>query len=138
MADLASYEEYKGKRVVLKRKAADGSLAEVEGTVDTISPIGVLFKAKGSPSLELVVADDIEDISLAPTKEVSIKAKTLKPVQLGGARNHLLERHAYTLAQVNALTEEDAFGVHANIDHVAADLGHVHGEKASSDAPAAE
>lgn len=129
MADLASFKEYEGKRVVLTRNLADGTTAEEEGTVDTISAIGLLFKKKGSSSLDLVQSDEIEGITLAPTKEVSIKAKTLKPVQLGGARNHLLERHAYTLKQVNGMTEEDAFRVHANIDHVAADLGHVHADK---------
>lgn len=121
--------QYSDKKVVVVRKQEDGSAKEVEGTVQTANELGLLIKPKGQTKFDLIPADEIEDIRLAQSTAKAIARKTLKVVELGQARSHLVERHAFTLSQVNAMSEEEAFQTHEGIDHEAGDLGHVHGSK---------
>ena len=140
MAPSTPYGEFVGKKIVLTRNLDQpndkGELAEeIEGTLEAANDQGILFKPKGKVKPDIIVTKDIEDIRYAPEKAKNLKAKTLKPITYGQARSHLLERHGMTLSEVNAMTEEQAFKYHQELDHVAAGLGHVHGEKES---PAAE
>jgi hypothetical protein len=140
---MSDYSEYVGKRVMLThnlKEANDkGELAEeLEGTVEAANPLGVMFKPKGQVKALLFEAGDIEEVRYAPEKAKTMKAKTLKPITFGQAKGHLLERHGLTLAEVNGLTEEQALEYHNGLDHVALDLGHVHGEKESAPAAAAQ
>jgi hypothetical protein len=128
--DLSQYD---GKRVVVTHNQADGTAAETEGTVQTGNSLGLLIKPKGKSAVEIIEAGDIEGIILAPEKQKNFGVTYLKVVELGGARKHLLDRHAATLTAVNSMTEEDAFKLHASIDHEDSDLGHVHGEKPKKD-----
>ena len=129
--DLAQYE---GKKVVitqnLKEPNENGETAvEVEGQVQVGNENGVLIKPKGKTNFALIEAQDIEDIRLAPEKDKSLKASKLKLVKVGSARRHLLERHGVTLKWANSVSEEQALQYHDSIDHVEADLGHVHVDK---------
>jgi hypothetical protein len=120
----------------VQRKAADGTLEEVEGTVQTGNALGLLLKPKGKASVEIIEASVIEGIEAAPEKEKKLSVKWLKEVSLGQARQHLLDRHGATLEDVNEMAEQEAFDFHFEIDHEEEDLGHRHGEKPKRDADA--
>jgi hypothetical protein len=125
------YGQYVGKRVVLTRNLKEandkGELAEeLDGTLVAANSKGVMFTPKGQTKADIIAADEIEEVRLAPDKAKKLTAKKLQPVELGKARAHLLERHGLKLDDVNKLTEEDAFSYHAQLDHVALNLGHVH------------
>ena len=138
---MSDYTKFVGKKVIVTRNLdkpnEKGELAvEVEGTVEAANVHGVMLKPKGQVKPEILNLDEIEEIRFAPEKAKNIKAKVLKPIEHGQARGHLLERHGLTLKEVNALSEEEALEFHESIDHVAKDLGHVHGSK--EETPAAE
>lgn len=141
---MSEYDKFVGKKVVLIRNLATpnekGETAvELEGTVEAANELGVMFKPKGQVKPEIFENSEIEEVRYAPEKAKKIKAKKLKPVEYGQAKSHLLERHGLTLTKVNGFTEEQALEYHNAIDHVAADLGHVHEDKtapADAEAPA--
>lgn len=120
--DLTSFVD---RKVVLVYNSGDET-KEIEGTVQQASAVGVIIKPKGRAGIELIEAGQIERIEAAPEKEKTLPQKNLKNVLYGAARQHLLDRHSFTLTQVNSMTEEAALEVHDAIDH--ADLGHSHGE----------
>lgn len=130
--------QYNGKKVTLVVFPEDGNgdAAELEGTIESANASGVLFRAKGKTKRDIIMSERIVEITLQPDTEARLKAKALKPVVLGQAKGHLLERHGYTLTEVNEMTEDAAFSAHASIDHKAADLGHMHQDK--SETPAAQ
>lgn len=138
---MSDYSEFVGKKVIVTRnlptpnEKGEGAV-EVEGTLEAANEFGVMLKPKGQVKAEIINASEIEEIRFAPEKVKAVKAKTLKVIEHGQAKSHLLERHGYTLTEVNEMTETQAYELHKGIDHVAADLGHVHGEKEK--APAAE
>lgn len=135
-ATVLQFAEYTGKKVVVTHNTTDKDGApvteELEGKVEVGNDTGLLVKPKGKTSLVLIEAANVELVELAPD-DTALKAKKIKPVKLGQARSHLLERHGVSLSEVNGLTEQEAYDAHLRIDHVQADLGHFHGEK---DAPA--
>lgn len=142
MTTTASLSSYEGKKVIVTVNLAEPnekgeSAIEVEGTAQAANDLGILLKPKGKTNLDLIEASNIEAVRLAPEPDKKLTAKTLKDVELGNAKQHLLDRHGLTLTDVNALTEESAFNYHAGLDHKALDLGHVHGAKASEERAAA-
>jgi uncharacterized DUF497 family protein len=131
------FKQYVTKKVIVTRnlKAPNdkGELAEeVEGTLVAANAMGVMFTPKGQTKADIISLDEVEDIRLAPEKSKKLSAKKLKPVELGKAKSHLLERHGLKLADVNALSEEDAHSYHEQLDHKALDLGHVHTAEATA------
>lgn len=125
--DLSTFVD---RKVVLVYNKGEESI-EIEGTVQNASPVGVIIKPKGRASIELIEADQIERIEAAPEKAKTLSAKAVKNVIYGNARQHLLDKHGFTLTQVNSLTEEAALEIHDAIDH--ADLGHKHGATKADD-----
>lgn len=136
------HDQYVGKKIILtvnlKEANEKGELAEeIEGTLEAANAMGLMVKPKGQVKARIIELSDIEgELRLAPTKEKALTARKIKPVQLGQAKSHLLERHGFRLQDVNAMSEEEAYNGHAKIDHVADNLGHVHVDK--SDAPKAD
>ena len=129
--------QYHGKKVrIVAAPEGEGDAVELEGTAESATAAGILFRGKGKTKKDIIEPERIIEITLLADGEPKLKAKTLKPVVLGQAKSHLLERHGATLADVNGMTEDYAFGLHQDIDHVADDLGHVHGDK--SETPAAQ
>jgi hypothetical protein len=133
--DLKAFE---GKKVVLVRNLdkpnAEGNTAEeLEGTLVAVAAEAVMFKPKGKTSAQLIEVKDLESVNHADAGVRKLTRKTLKIVEFGQARNHLLERHGLTLTVVNEMTEQAAYDSHAGIDHVASDLGHVHGVKTKAE-----
>lgn len=131
-------EQYAGKKVIVTLfSLPEGEESvELEGKAEAANALGILLKPKGKTNFELIELSNIASVSLAPEKDIVLKARTLKLVELGQAKAHLLERHAYTLSEVNGLGEEQASDLHHQIDHPVEDLGHVHGAKASGDSAA--
>lgn len=130
------YSKFNGKKVVVvqnlpKPNEQGQSAIEVEGTVQAGNALGILIKPKGKSSFDMIEAADIEEVRLAEETQKPLKQKVLKPVEIGSARSHLLERHGWTLAQANALNEEQAFEQHNSIDHT--ELGHRHEDKSSTE-----
>lgn len=136
--DLAQIDlsEYKGKKVTLVRKLdkpnAEGHQAEeIEGTVlSGNNEVGIFIKAKGRTMGELVKVDQIEDVRVLPTTIKALKAKAIKMPTLDNVRQHLLDKHGFSISFVNTADEERAAKLHAAIDH--SDLGHNHDEKADA------
>lgn len=136
---VTDLKEYEDKKVVLVRNLAKpndkGDTAEeLEGTLVAVAGDAVMFKQKGKATAGLIDIGDIERVDHADTGSKKLVRKTLKVVKFGQARNHLLERHGYTVTQVNEITEKEAYDLHASIDHEAQDLGHVHKDKADDEA----
>lgn len=127
--DLAQYQDK--KVIVVHKVEGKNEAVETEGTAQAANETGVLLKPKGKTQLLLLDAGSIDDIRFVDEKPKEIKRKMLKPVEFGQARTHLLERHGYYLAAVNALSEKQAFEQHKGIDHEGQDLGHYHGVKES-------
>lgn len=133
---LAQFRNKRVKVVVnLPEKNEKGELAvEMEGTVQAGNELGLLIKPKGKVKFELIERGLIEEIVLVTEKSSELERTSLKPVKIGQARRHLMERHGYTLSQANALTEEEAMEIHEKIDHEADDLGHIHSDKSTEKA----
>lgn len=117
-------EQFVNKRVILHVRQEDGSLKEIEGKVEAASEAGMAFKEKGKSSLDLYMPNQIEEITAAPEKPKPVSQKKLKPIELGQARQHLLDRHGVPLSWAKENTEEAAFEYHQSLDH--SDLGHKH------------
>lgn len=133
--DTVELSSYEGKKVVAVVDLGDDQDAiEVEGTAERANELGLLIKPKGKVKLDLYEHSQIIEINLAPDNSSKMRRKTLKPVALGQARSHLLERHGLSLTEVNGLSEDEAFTYHESIDHVEQDLGHKHGDKSETKA----
>lgn len=120
-------EQYNEKKVLVTVAPKDGADAyEIEGTVSVGNDLGLLIKPKGKTQLLLIEAAEIVEVKYVLDKPKDLKAKELKPVEFGSVRQHLLDRHGFSLADINSRDEAWAFEFHNEIDHKAADLGHVH------------
>jgi len=128
---VENLKQYAGKKVVVVRKAADGSLEEIEGTAQTANDLAIVLKPKGKTVNELIEAGDIEEVRYVAEKLKELKSKSLKEVVHGDARGHLAERHGIALSILAKLTEENALANHSDLDH--SDLGHNHDPKPAKD-----
>lgn len=124
-------EQYNGKKVLLTVPNPDteGESVELEGKAEAANAMGVLFKPKGRSNLELYELGNIVSITFAPEKEKKLTAKILRRVEYGNAKQHLGDRHGYTLESLNAMNEQEAYDFHKGVNHVEQDLSHVHGDK---------
>lgn len=129
--DPATLADFTKKKVILVAKGTDGQAHEFEGTVSGASPAGLAFKQKGKRDVSLVEPDDIEDIRLVPDRPKKMVQKKIDLIKEGNVRQHLVDRHGYTLEEGNELTEEQAIAVHDTIDHKG--LGHRHVAKKKKD-----
>ncbi len=116
--DLKALE---GKKVVVTTGGE-----ELEGTVETGSPLGIVLKPKNSSRSLLIEAKDIDTIVEANSGPKKLKPRSLPSVSKGKFREHLLERHGYPLADIQAMTEDAAETFHGTIEH--GPLGHFHRE----------
>ena len=130
---MTDYKKYEGKKVKLTRtEAGKTDTVEIEGTVQSGNALGVLIRPKGKTQFELIPAVEIEEINYVEDKAKDLTVKTLKVITFGQGRAHLLERHNYTLTDVNKLTELEGYDLHNLIDHVSENLGHIHGDKTAT------
>lgn len=115
--------DYVDKRVEL---TTSGSEEPVVGTVVSAAAEAIAFKEKGKSSLTLINASDIETIHIAPEAEAEMKARRLNIVNLDSVKRHLVDRHGYALADINAMSPERALSFHEEIDH--SPLSHFHAD----------
>ena len=115
--------DYVDKRVELKTITAEEA---VVGTVSSAMPKAIAFKEKGKSSLVLIDATDIESIRMAPEAEAQMKPRRLNLAELDTVKRHLVDRHGYALADINAMSPEDAYSFHESIDHTP--LSHFHAD----------
>lgn len=136
--DLNDFSNGQKVRLV-HREAGKEEATETKGVVEAVNvDMGViLVKPKGRASGVMVVLADIVELGLDEDALKPLKARTLKPVKLGEARQHLADRHGWQLDELNEMTEADALREHDNIDHAKMDLGHRHSSEDSA-APAEE
>lgn len=128
------YSQYTDKRVILTvgTPGNDEPDRNIEGTVQTANAMALLIKLKGKSQTEPIFTKDIVSIELAPDTSRKLTQRYLKEVKVGEFRQHLVDRHGFTLDVVNAedFTEEKAAAVHTEQHEKLKDtLGHVHGEK---------
>lgn len=116
--------DYDGKKVELFLVGEEGEA--ITGTVASASPEMIAFKEKGKSHLKLVKRDDIADIRIAPEAEPEMKARRLNIVNLDTVKRHLVDRHGYSLADINAMSPEDALEFHDGLDH--SPLSHFHAD----------
>jgi hypothetical protein len=129
-AAQAKYAEFEKKKVVITLgdpSNPDAETEELEGTVLSVTPVAIMFKPKGSGGSSILMVEQVLAMQPLATGPTTIKQKTLRPVELGGVRQHLADRHGFTLAWVNDHTEEQAAEIH-NQQHIdlADSLGHTH------------
>lgn len=137
------YSQFDGKKVtVFLNEAPEGGESSLEGTVDSGNELGLLFKPKGKASLELIDAAKIASVELAPETPKKLSVKALLPLKEGGARQHLIDRHAYKVEDIEPLSESEALTFHnTEVSHEG--LGHNHDgkpkdKKAADEAAASE
>lgn len=121
---IEDLQKFVNKESVFHLLQDDGSLREVTGVIKAATVAGVPYKEKGKSSLELATVDKIHEIDFAPTKEKSVTQKVLAPIEMGQARQHLLDRHGVELSWGKSADEKSAFDYHAGLDH--SNLGHRH------------
>lgn len=136
-AEQKDYSEYEGKRVILVEgdpKNTDADTTEREGTLVKATKVGVMFKEKGKANPEVIMADHVLSIVLAPDNS-KVTQRWIKEVPVGSVKQHLADRHGFLLSVLNAegddtISEEQAKVLHDR-QHAESggDLGHAHGEK---------
>jgi hypothetical protein len=117
-------KQYEGKKVLVTLVGEDEA---IEGTLEGANSKALVFKRKGKAVVEFIEASELAKIELAPSQEAVLKAKRQDPVSIDNIKRHLVDRHGYSLADVNAMKSEDAFSFHESIDH--SPLGHFHAVK---------
>lgn len=123
------YSQYDGKKVVV---TVEGAEAPLEGTVDSGNELGLLFKPKGKASLDLIDAAKITNIEVLPEAPKKITVKALLPLKDSAARQHLVDRHGYKIADIESLSESDALEFHnGEVEHEG--LAHSHDGKPKAD-----
>lgn len=95
-----------------------------EGRVEIGSTIGLMFKEKGKSNVQFIETPQILAVTELAVREPKVTVKTLQPVAAGRVRQHLADRHGFTVAELNGMTEAAGVELHDGIDHTA--LAHKH------------
>jgi hypothetical protein len=130
------YSEYNEKRVTLIVNSEDGTAQELEGTIVAGNALGVMFKPKGSSKTDIIEGSNIVEVRLAPAKPKKLTVKKLKPIAVGQVRQHLVDRHGYTIADIEKMGEAEAAKFHDELDH--SGLGHRHTDSAAKSTSGAD
>lgn len=143
MANVDNLEQYEGKRVSLVRRDPENpeQNVEVEGRVESAMPGAIAFKPKGKSTLDLIEADQIENITLVEENTAAVTQSVLQPVKLGSVRRHLADRHGVTVSEANGLTEEQATERHNALhegDKDSKQISHRHGTKPKGEVAATD
>ena len=121
------YKSYENQRVNIRRH---NDTAPVQGVLELVVPEsrGIIFRPKGKAAVELVQFKEVVSIELAPVEDRQLRQSRLNPVIVSTVKRHILDRHGLKLAEVNALSPEQAFTWHETMcDHL--ELGHYHAPK---------
>lgn len=123
MGTVVNLAEYTGKKVNVKLTTEDEVF---EAVAEEATDFAVILRRKGKSALEMHPADEVENIELRPDVIKELKGRRLDFIVLDNIKRHLVDRHGYGLASVNAMTVEEAYEFHEGLDH--SDLGHFHAE----------
>jgi hypothetical protein len=128
--DFSQYEKKKVIITIGDPDDTDKSTEEYEGTILVVTPVAVMFKPKGAAGQSIFMRENVLACQLLVGKTKIIQ-KHLRPVELGQIRQHLVDRHGFTISWANEQIEDTAAEVHAqqHVD-VAAELGHDHKQPA--------
>ena len=121
--------EYVGERVEItfaEGELEGGDSNVVVGKIENANALGFVFKPAGSSKSRLYETGAVEDIRIAPEAEPVLKARRLDFVTLKTVKRHLVDRHGYSLADINEMSPERALEFHDDLDHEAQDLSHYH------------
>lgn len=121
---IEEIQNFVGKDVILHVALPDGKQDEREGVIKMATSAGIVFRPRGSSNVELVQPGDAVEVALAPAKIKPVVRKRLDPIELGKARQHLVDRHGVDMDWAKNANEQEAFDYHKNLDH--SKLGHFH------------
>lgn len=119
---MSDFSALVNERVVVT--TTDGET--IEGLLEAASDLGVVVKPKHSAKSTLLEADEVSSIEKAEASAKKLKPRSLPQVNEGKYRLHLIDRHGYTIEQIEAMSEEKAQEFHESINHEG--LGHFHRE----------
>ncbi|ADD80853.1 gp067 [Rhodococcus phage ReqiDocB7] len=124
---LNDLEDFKGKICTIVLRDDEGNEGEAK-EYQVVEANGGMYilREKGKSATELVTSDRIADWKAPERKPAKLRAKRLNPVTAENVKRHLLDNHAYRVADINELSSEDALDLHNEIDHEGLDLGHFH------------
>lgn len=122
VVDLA---EYVGKRASFDL-TQDGKTERVEATIEATSEQFTFYKPKGKVNGIMVGTDQISNPTLSPDSVADLKPRRLNPIAITNIKRHLVDRHGYPLADIDAMTPEAALEFHESLDH--SPLGHFHAD----------
>lgn len=124
--DFAEYEKKKVVVTIGDPRDKDKPTEEYEGTILVVTPVAVMFKPKGSAGQTIFMREQVLACQLV-IGNTKITQKHLRPIDLGGNRQHLVDRHGFTISWANNHTEDEAASVHLQ-QHFDLDkeLGHTH------------
>lgn len=126
--------QFQGKKVILVKKLDEpdsegNTLVEVEGEAMEANPsVGLFFRPRGKTMGGLVKLDELEDIRLAPITLKPVKVKGLKNMTLDTVRQHLADRHGFSVELLGTTNEEQAAKIHNDLHAATKDLAHNHGD----------
>jgi len=117
--------QYKGDFVEIELASHAGEAKEYR--VEEANLGMVILREKGKSSPFLAKEEDIISFTPpAPKPPAPLKAKRIKPIESENVKRHLVDMHAYRVADINGISEEEAVRLHDSIDHQELDLGHFH------------
>lgn len=120
------FASLEGKKIKLRIARPGHEEREATGKVDVANHMALIIKESGQTMTTLVEASwvvrgSIEEVLDKPRE---LKQRRLDPLGISNARHHLLDRHAWPIRSVNAMTDAEAMTQHALQDHGL--LGHYH------------
>lgn len=128
-------DQYQGQKVIARvtPENGEGDVESLEGKAEVANESGLLLKVKGRSGLQLIALDRVEALEFAPETPKKIATKTVKVIGYGKVRQHLADRHGWTVSDLEEVSEEDALNTHQGLDHKVEGIAHVHGDKKASE-----
>lgn len=121
---MPDYKQYAGQRVNLVYNDETGAQQVLEGRCISGNALGVIVKAKGKTTVQMIEAENIISVEAQPEAPKKISVKKMKPIENSGVRAHLALYHGVSLETVNGMTDEQGAEYHNSLDH--GQLGHNH------------
>lgn len=95
-----------------------------EGKVVAASESGILVKPKGAMLGELIAATEIVSLTVLSEQDAKVARRRLRLMKLSDVRQHLADRHGYSVSALMKNTDASCLAEHEAIDH--SDLAHFH------------
>lgn len=102
-------------------------LFEAEGVVIAASPMAILLKPRGAMIAEMIEAANIRHIEIVQNPNAKLIIRKLRVLKPHEVRQHLIDRHGFLVANVEALGDIQAYEGHRAMAH--SNMGHVHEDK---------